>query len=191
MSVKLPTGMEIPVFVKQEFTAFYKAMFSEQVRREKMSSVFVEYAWDMAWCDPCAADPLSREELRSLGVFWLNGGSQPARPGPQLPGPRPLLPRLVPQNVFMTRLHVRYDSAHFPEDLVFQETADQETFQGRYVLRHVRRERVPHPQIRKYSGSSWLLLSYSLRQGEATDETHASGSNCDPCPGRHPGARPP
>ena len=40
------------------------------------------------------------------------------------------------QDVFLTRLHVRYDSAHFPEDLVFQETADRTNFQGRYVLRH-------------------------------------------------------
>jgi hypothetical protein len=40
------------------------------------------------------------------------------------------------QNVFLTRLHVRYDNAHFPEDLVFQETADRDNFQARYVLRH-------------------------------------------------------
>ena len=38
--------------------------------------------------------------------------------------------------MFLTRLHVRYDDAHFPEDLVFQETADRTNFQGRYVLRH-------------------------------------------------------
>ena len=38
--------------------------------------------------------------------------------------------------MFLTRLHVRYDNAHFPEDLVFQETADRSNFQGRYVLRH-------------------------------------------------------
>ena len=31
---------------------------------------------------------------------------------------------------------MRYDRAHFPEDLVFQETEDRENFQGRYVLRH-------------------------------------------------------
>ncbi len=31
---------------------------------------------------------------------------------------------------------MRYDAAHFPEDLVFQETADRTNFQGRYVLRH-------------------------------------------------------
>jgi hypothetical protein len=41
-----------------------------------------------------------------------------------------------PNNVFVTRLHVRYDGAHFPEDLVFQETGDRSNFQGRYILRH-------------------------------------------------------
>lgn len=131
-TVKLATGMELPTFVKQEFPAFYKAMFSEHVRRESMSAVYVEYAWDMGWCDPCAADPLSRDELRQLGVFWLD--APPVVPGrsPQiLPRPAP-----APQNVFVTRLHVRYDNAHFPEDLVFQETADRQNFQARYVLRH-------------------------------------------------------
>jgi hypothetical protein len=38
--------------------------------------------------------------------------------------------------VFVTRLHVRYDKQHFPEDLVFQETGDRQNFQGRYVIRH-------------------------------------------------------
>jgi hypothetical protein len=31
---------------------------------------------------------------------------------------------------------VRYDAAHFPEDLVFQETSDRANFQARYILRH-------------------------------------------------------
>ena len=112
-TVKLPTGMDLPVFVKKEFGAFYKAMFAEQVRKENMRSVFLEYAWDMSWCDPCAADPLSPSELRELGVFWGEPGSS-----------------------FVTRLHLRYDGEHFPEDLVFQETGDRTSFQGRYVLRH-------------------------------------------------------
>jgi hypothetical protein len=107
---RLLTGQEIPPYVKGEFVPFYKAVFAEQVRRENMSAVFLEYAWDMASCDPCAADPLSQEEQRQLGVTWGSGA-------------------------FLTRLHVRYDGAHFPEDLVFQETGDRESFQGRYVLR--------------------------------------------------------
>jgi hypothetical protein len=123
-TVKLPTGMDLPLYVKGDFPTFYKAMFSEQVRREDMRAVFLEYAWDSAWCDPCAADPPSPEELRKLGVSWLDeAGSRGAA-------------RSRPSAVFVTRLHVRYDRAHFPEDLVFQETADRENFQGRYVLRH-------------------------------------------------------
>ena len=35
---------------------FYHAMFGEQVKKEDMRAVFTEYAWDMGWCDPCAAD---------------------------------------------------------------------------------------------------------------------------------------
>jgi hypothetical protein len=47
---------------------------------------------------------------------------------------RPVIPG-VP-DVFVTRMHIRYDAEHFPEDLVLQETADRNNFQGRYVLRH-------------------------------------------------------
>ena len=133
-TVKLPTGTDLPVFVKDRFADFYKAMFSQQVTKENMSTIFTEYAWDMGWCDPCAADPLSSEELRQLGVFWLGASPDPRPPVPGQARPMPMPPR--PQNVYMTRLHVRYDAAHFPEDLVFQETADRTNFQGRYVLRH-------------------------------------------------------
>jgi hypothetical protein len=127
-TVKLPSDVEIPTYVRREFPAFYRDMFSRQVEEQGMRTVFLEYAWDMGWCDPCAADPLSSSELRDLGVFWLDGGAPPQgrRPAPA-PGP---------QDVFVTRLHVRYDREHFPQDLQFQETADRSNFQGRYVLRN-------------------------------------------------------
>jgi hypothetical protein len=139
VTVKLPTGQEIPPYVKGTFGDFYKAMFATQVKKEDMRAVFLEYAWDMNWCDPCAADPLTADELKKLGVFWLEGGDAPqqvtgggaVRPRPPMP-----FPPGGAQNVYVTRLHVRYDAAHFPEDLVFQETANRENFQGRYVLRH-------------------------------------------------------
>ncbi len=59
-TVRLPSDMDVPVYVKGEFPAFYRALFAQQVRRERHARVFTEYAWDMNWCDPCAADPLSR-----------------------------------------------------------------------------------------------------------------------------------
>ncbi|MCC7140474.1 MAG: DUF2330 domain-containing protein [Candidatus Eisenbacteria bacterium] len=132
-TVRLPSGNEIPVYVKDEFKEFYRAMFDRQVEKENMHAVFLEYAWDMGWCDPCAADPLSNDELRELGVFWLDDG--PQAPYDKRWGRRPAPPS-GPPNVFVTRLHLRYDFEHFPEDLVFQETGDRENFQGRYVLRH-------------------------------------------------------
>lgn len=130
-SMKLPSGMDLPIYIKARFQDFYRDMFDQQVKRADMRAVFTEYAWDMNWCDPCAAEPLSLEELRALGVFWLND-----RAG-LLPGGRSAQPQLNgARDVFVTRLHVRYDAQRFPEDLVLQETADRNNFQARYVVRH-------------------------------------------------------
>ena len=133
-TVKLPSGEDIPEYVRGEFGDFYKAMFDEQVKRNDMRAVFTEYVWNMGWCDPCAGPPLSREELKSLGVFWLpdQGGPMPLyRPGSPMIYPQPAG---GPMPVMLTRLHVRYSADTFPEDLIFQETQDQENFQARYVM---------------------------------------------------------
>lgn len=143
-TVKLPANMDLPVFLKQgdEFRNFYKAMFGEQAKKEGYRAVFTEYFWDMGWCDPCAADPLSPEELRKAGVFWVGSPNNDVQPMP-LPGQpqaRIMPPRPFPgggaQPVMLTRLHVRYTPETFPEDLMFQETKDRQNFQTRYVLRH-------------------------------------------------------
>lgn len=140
-TVKLPANMDLPVFLKQgdEFRNFYKAMFAEQAKKEGHRVVFTEYFWDMGWCDPCAADPLSPEELRKAGVFWVGKGADSLQPMP-LPGRPGIMPRPMPgggaQPVMLTRLHVRYTPETFPEDLMFQETGDRQNFQTRYVLRH-------------------------------------------------------
>ena len=134
-SVKLPTDVDLPIYIKTKFKDFYRDMFDQQVKKADMRAVFTEYAWDMNWCDPCAADPLSPEELRSLGVFWLTE----TPPSDSIPGrgSRPIMPPMAgARDVYVTRMHVRYDAQHFPEDLVLQETADRNNFQARYVMRH-------------------------------------------------------
>lgn len=149
-TVRLPTDSEVPEFVKDEFGDFYRAMFTTAVRREGGDAVFLEYAWDMAWCDPCAADPLSREELRGLGVFWLDAPDGDTSGGI---GRRAPSPGGAAQNVFVTRLHVRYDAAHFPEDLAFHETGDRTNFQGRFVIRHPWRGERDCPEMAAYRQS--------------------------------------
>jgi hypothetical protein len=130
-TTRIPSNAEIPIHTKVEFGSFYRAMFDTQVKKDDMSVVYLEYAWDMGWCDPCAADPVPNDKLAALGAFWVD---QTASPQPSLP----VFQRPPTQNnkVFLTRLHVRYDASHFPEDLMFQETADRSNFQGRYILRH-------------------------------------------------------
>ena len=130
-TVKLPSDMDVPIYVKDEFGDFYRDMFRHQVKKEGGKVVFMEYAWDMGWCDPCAADPLSESELRELGVMWLAGGQDQ---GARRPGMMPPMPQAA--DVFVTRLHVSYDAKTFPEDLEFIVTGDKENYQGRYVLRH-------------------------------------------------------
>jgi hypothetical protein len=149
-TVRIPTGMDLPLFVKGEFKQFYTAMFDEQVRAEDMRVVVLEHAWDMGWCDPCSADPLQPEELKKLGVSGEG------------------------VNPFISRLHVRYDAQHFPEDLVFQETADRQNFQGRYVLRH------------PWSGQATCEQGYQYRaslsarqEKEAQNLAHLTGWSID------------
>lgn len=114
---KLPTDFDIPVFVEDVFGDFYTRVFERTIGSR--GGIVMEYAWDMAWCDPCAADPLSSAELKELGVDWLKGNKRNAG-----------------QDVFVTRLHAQYGPNDLPKDLQFRVTNDRNNFQGRYVMNH-------------------------------------------------------
>jgi hypothetical protein len=120
-TVKLPANENLPPAIKKDFKTFYKAMFDHQSREEDHRVVFTEYFWDMGWCDPCAADPLSRDELNQAGVFWLDSDSNIGGGA---------------QNALLTRLHVRYTPKTFPEDLMFVQTSDRQNWQTRYVVQN-------------------------------------------------------
>lgn len=126
-TLKIPSDIDVPLYIKDEFGPFYKAVFARAVAHANMSAVFVEYAWDLGWCDPCAAEPLSNKELVELGARWIGSGDDQAfRTSPLFAG----------SDAYVTRLHVRYDAKTFPEDIVFMETRDRSYFQGRYVQHH-------------------------------------------------------
>jgi len=112
-SLKLPDAVDAPAFVMKDFSSVWKAAFDHLVEQNGMGVVYTEYAWDMTWCDPCPSPPLDRDEMKSLGVWWLDE-------------PNPV--------TFVTRLHARYDRASFPEDLVLQATADRANFQAKVVV---------------------------------------------------------
>lgn len=161
---KIPANIDLPEYIEDDFGNFYTSMFRKAVEREGKNVVMMEYGWDMNWCDPCAADPLSPDELRAAGVFWTSDSSVPngpvvrgpvargpvgpigpvGQPMPPMPQPisppisqplPPMPPMFGPSNVYITRLHVRYNEETHPEDLRFEVTDNRENFQGRYVLR--------------------------------------------------------
>ena len=116
-TVKIPSNMNLPEYVEDDFGSFYVDMLGHSYERMGEKSVFIEYAWDMAWCDPCAADPLTLDELRAAGVFWVGENSNVNAP-----------------NVYLTRLHLQYTKESHPEDLMFKVTTNRENLQGRYIL---------------------------------------------------------
>ncbi|SKB11599.1 conserved hypothetical protein; putative signal peptide [Planktothrix sp. PCC 11201] len=132
-TVKIPSDQDIPEFVKEVFPGFYKSLFNTIYEREQKKVAFLEYAWNMAGCDPCSADPLTTEELKQAGVFWLDSPTG--------------------NSTFITRLHIRYARNTFPEDLNFQETANQANFQGRYIINHPYRESMQCSQAQQYRQS--------------------------------------
>ena len=139
-TANLPTDMNLPPFIKPRFQEFYKAMFGNSARQEDYRVVFTEYVWNMAWCDPCAANPLNRDELRKAGVFWVDGDVDQGFALMQNPKlGKSITVDSAPeaaQPAVLTRLHVRYTPRSFPEDLMFTQTQDQQNWQARYVVHH-------------------------------------------------------
>jgi hypothetical protein len=154
-NVKLPSGIDVPLYVKDEFGKFYKAMFDRAVERQNMRAILVEYAWSLGSCDPCSAKPMSNKELVALGARWIgDDGDAPFRGGAP---------------AFVTRLHVRYDAHSFPEDIAFFETQDRESFQARYVLRHPWRGGASCPAAEAYRAQ--LPKNFARQAADLADLT--------------------
>jgi hypothetical protein len=127
----IPTDFKVPLFVQNEFGEFYRDLYNKAWKREGKNTVFLEYAWEVSpmqnvFCDPCVGDPPMVQDLKNAGVDWLVSQGQDYHTGGNT----------YAGNVYFTRMHLTYDREHFPQDLLFQETANKERFQGRYILTH-------------------------------------------------------
>ena len=128
---KLPTDMDVPLSVQNNFGVFYKLLFERAWRNYGRRSVLLEYAWDLSGsnftkCDPCATTPPTFAELQEAGAWWVKESEPDGwRSSANYTG-----------DLFFTRLHVRYAREHYPEDLTFIETPNKESYQCRYVIRH-------------------------------------------------------
>jgi hypothetical protein len=116
----LPADVEVPLFVADDFARFYEALFEAEAAASGGATAFLEYAGQTSRCAPCTARPLSADELRQLGAFWLLEAARSASAAPE---------------VFVTRWRLRYDAAGAPADLRFRESGERDSFQLSYTLR--------------------------------------------------------
>lgn len=167
-TVEIPTDVRVPEFVADTFGAFYQALFNKSWKEEGENIVFTEYSWDLdasnyTKCDPCATTPPNYEELREAGVFWV--GSQPPQGwgGCDYDG-----------ELHFTRMHVRYRTETFPQDLMFQVTPEKTPFQGRYVV-----HRVPDSYFECKEGQVYLQKLIDHRKAELKKLETLTGWNAE------------
>lgn len=131
-NVSMPTGKNIPLFVKNNFANFYGNVFENTWAKEGKSASFLEYAWDVSpanfvKCDPCVGNPPGYEELVQAGVWWIQNNDYDNYVN-EYDNDK--------DKVFFTRLHIRYNRNSFAQDLMFQVTPNTENFQARYIITH-------------------------------------------------------
>ncbi len=165
---KIPTDKDVPLYLKEvegEFGEFYKALFERSVKKAGGSGVFMEYFFDIGSCDPCSAPPPTMGQMLELGVWWADGDDAEDladedlsfedfwdNVGEEIEWAREELDETFWGDTYLTRLHVRYDGKSFPEDLLFQETGDDDYFQGRYVINVPWRGEATCDEAADYSG---------------------------------------
>jgi hypothetical protein len=163
-TARVPTDVNIPEFVRGDFPSFYRRVFDQQHASARPAAVFLEYVWVIVpstpSCDPCTGPAITPEEARSLGAYWVK------------------LPPSPPGDFVLTRLHLRYDKDHFPEDLQFQETGDRQNWQARYVIHHPYRGGDECPELAGYRQSVWErrkeeALNYCDLTGADLEQTRA------------------
>jgi MYXO-CTERM domain-containing protein len=139
-NVTIPTNIDVSREIRDNFAAFYTALFDRTIERHP-GAVVTEYAWQASTCDPCPGPTLNQSDFATLGADVL-GADRPGYAG----------------DFVLTRLHARYGKT-IRDDLRFRaappiaggreiiqggeggleqgaQPASQNNFQGRYAIRY-------------------------------------------------------
>jgi hypothetical protein len=158
-TVSIPTDMNMPTFIKDDFSNFYTDIFEKRWKRNNGKAVYLEYAWDISprnfvQCDPCVSPAPNFSDMQRAGVWWLQESND--------------------ETIFFTRLHLRYNRANFPQDLQFQITPNTNNFQARYVLNH------PYTgDISCSEGQNYVQQVITRRENELENLEYYTGQDID------------
>jgi hypothetical protein len=108
----------------------------------------------------------STQDLVQAGVWWINRDwNDYSNTDDEID---------FSDNVFFTRLHVRYNRNSFPQDLQFQLTPNKESFQARYIITHP-----AQGDFDCEAGKKYLKELKKRRQNELEMLANLTGKNYD------------
>lgn len=106
-SLEMPSNRELPEEIGPSFKDFYRAMFTRKWENEGRNTVLVEYADQVPTSIGNVIDDPNVESLSN-----------------------------EEEKLWLTRLKVRANTVHFPQDLFFQPTKNQRSFQTLFHVQH-------------------------------------------------------
>lgn len=123
---KMPSGVDLPLFVKNDFAQVYADIFAQSVTTDNFQSLFLEFSGDLGWCPNCKdADTLTRADLRGLGAWWVDKAkTQKSKAAPES----------TPDNIYFTRMHIRHTNKTLLNNVEFVNAKDKNRFQTVFNL---------------------------------------------------------
>jgi hypothetical protein len=131
----IPTNLEVPPFIKKDFADFYRAVFDRLVASAEGRGVFIEHVSQVRARGQVSVAGLKDDKLMELGATWFSNKSKTGA---------------ARETVVLTRLHLRYDAAHFTTDLALRETTNAETLIGRFSIAHPFSGTATCPEAERY-----------------------------------------
>jgi hypothetical protein len=125
---RMPTDKKVPEFIAKKFDKFYEDVFTKSWKREGRTSLMLETVMNLSgqyWADGTQhLSYLTLQELQVAGVTW----AQPYNPyNPHF---------FTADQLFLTRIHARYNRTLYPQDLLFQETMNKEAVRTHFRINH-------------------------------------------------------
>ena len=120
-AIKYPSTHELPKSVAFHFPRVIDAINRRLAEKNSETGIFLEYFWDIRWCDYCMETQrlFELESVKELGVFWYDQ-RVPNNPGVEL---------------YLTRLRVTPNSTRLQQEMMLEVNERAEYYQVRFYSR--------------------------------------------------------
>lgn len=169
---KIANDKVLPQFALDQFDDVYSKIFDKALIEDNFKSVFLEYSGDINWCPNCQlTNKLAVNELRSLGVWWLDKEKKTAG------GKKPKAKSDI-SDVYITRYRLKHTSKTIEGGVSFKVEQDKSRYNVYYNARKPNLEKPKCEKGRLYKAKlqerfEEELLTYTALTGEVEKDVKA------------------